>query len=227
LTAIGRSEGKDRYFTLTCSARIGTTLGVMDIAAIIPTIAVGLNPYVGLLLLAGIGITGHAVPGAGGIADLPIEVVAGLSAVSALALSVDLVLGNLIQFAPRVRSMSHLMALAAGGMVGALSASPEMGPAVSALVGAGGAWLVSWMVTCDAARASRSRAWVGLGHVPVLMVVSTLSAILVPLAVALPAITSVLAMASVAALAVPAYPAIRASLRDVARLPVNQRQPAL
>jgi hypothetical protein len=199
----------------------------MDITAIIPIIAVGLNPYVGLLLLAGIGITGHAVPGASGVADLPLGVVAALSVVCALALSVDLVLGNLIQFAPRVRSASQLMALAGGGMVGALSASSELGVPLGGVLGAMTAWLVSWMVTCDAARASHSPAWVGLGHVPVLMTASTLSAILVPLAVALPIATSVLAATCVGVLSVAAFPTVRGSMRDIARLRVNRRQPAL
>ena len=40
------------------------------------------------------------------------------------------------------------------------------------------------MITTLAARGSRSRAWVGLGHVPVLMAAATAAACIVPLALA-------------------------------------------
>src|SRR5207249_12331014 len=72
-----------------------------------------------------------------------------------------------------------------------------------ALVATGAAvlsWSVAAMLTSTAARASRSPAWVGLGHIPVLMSAATAAACIVPLGVAKPAIGLSLALIALSAL---------------------------
>jgi len=57
-----------------------------------------------------------------------------------------------------------------------------------ATIGAVVAWSVAAMLTAIAARASRSAAWIGLGHIPVLMAAATAAACIIPLALAKPGI---------------------------------------
>jgi hypothetical protein len=56
------------------------------------------------------------------------------------------------------------------------------------------------MLTATAARASRSAAWVGLGHIPLLMSAATAAACIVPLGVAKPGIGLGLALIALGAL---------------------------
>jgi hypothetical protein len=69
------------------------------------------------------------------------------------------------------------------------------------MMAAAGAWMVSKTVTALAARASRSPAWVGLGHIPVLMAATTTAACLLPLGLARPAAGMVPAVLTLAVLA--------------------------
>jgi len=101
---------------------------------------------------------------------------------------VDFVFGKFARFAPAVRRMSQLVAPFTGAL--AAASLTETGlplPAVAAF-GAMMAWVVAAMLTSVAARASRSAAWVGMGHIPILMAAATAAACIVPLALAKPLI---------------------------------------
>jgi hypothetical protein len=154
---------------------------------IVAAVAIGLNPYVGAFVFASLaGFTDHVVAN-DGFAGL--RGTAGLLALLfGLAAPLDLVLGKFVRFAPAVRRAGQILAPAAAALAVAYVARPDWPLAASAAGAAVVAWLVSTMVTSAAARASRSPAWVGMGHIPVLMAAATAAACIVPLGVAKPAI---------------------------------------
>jgi hypothetical protein len=151
---------------------------------LVAAVAIGLNPYVASLLLAG--LTGFAdrAPAGTLLATAPPGALRVAAVGFALALPVDLVLGKLVRFAPRLRQLSQLAAPAsAAAFAAGLTTSGLPRPAV-AVTAAVVAWVVAAALTATAARASRSPAWAGLGHVPVLMAAATAAAALVPLGLA-------------------------------------------
>jgi hypothetical protein len=80
------------------------------------------------------------------------------------------------------------------------------------------------MLTSTAARASRSAAWVGLGHVPIFMAATTAAACIVPLGLAKPAIGLSLAVIACATLLWATMSGQRAAVatrRAVRRLPAG------
>jgi hypothetical protein len=151
---------------------------------LVAAVAIGLNPYIGLFVLASLtAFTGH-VPQSELLAATPVWLVAAVAGLAGLAAPLDFVLGKFVRFAPAVRRASQLSAPAAGAFAAASVTQSDVSPALVAVVGAVVAWSTAAMLTSVAARASRSAAWVGLGHVPVLMSAATAAAIIVPLGLA-------------------------------------------
>jgi hypothetical protein len=168
---------------------------------IVAAVAIGLNPYVAALLLAG--LTGFAdrAPSGSLLATVPPGALRAAALCFALLLPVDLVLGKLVRFAPRLRQLSQVAAPAsAAAFAAGLTTSSLPRPAV-AVAAAVVAWVVAAALTATAARASRSPAWVGLGHVPVLMAAATAAAVLVPLGLAKVPVAAGLAAAALTLLA--------------------------
>jgi hypothetical protein len=167
---------------------------------LIAAVAIGLNPYAGAFVVAALSAFSGRVP----LGDFGTQVPAGLVAVAAillgLAIPVDFVLGKFVRFAPSVRRASQFVAPVAGAF---FTASVSRSDLPLPLVATGAAvisWSVAAMLTSLAARASRSAAWVGLGHIPVLMAAATAAACIVPLGVAKPAIGLGIAFIACAAL---------------------------
>jgi hypothetical protein len=99
---------------------------------------------------------------------------------------IDFVLAKFIRFAPSVRRMSQFVAPVASAF---FTASVSRSGLPLPLVAAGAAvlsWAIAAMLTSVAARASRSPAWIGLGHIPVFMSAATAASCIVPLGVAKP-----------------------------------------
>src|SRR5581483_9820087 len=134
---------------------------------LVATVAIGLNPYVGTFILAALAAFTRHVPGSGLFDAVPRETLVFIALVAGLAAPFDLVLSKFVRFAPRVRRVAQIAAPAALAAAGALIA-----------------WSIAAMLTAAAARASRSLAWVGLGHVPVLMAAATTAACIIPLGLA-------------------------------------------
>ncbi|MGI8422771.1 MAG: hypothetical protein ACR2NO_01405, partial [Chloroflexota bacterium] len=83
-----------------------------------------------------------------------------------------------------------------------------------AVVPVGGAvlsWSVAAMLTAIASRASQSAAWVGMGHIPVLMAAATAAACIVPLGLAKPVIGYALSGIAFLMLATSTFTALRHS----------------
>jgi hypothetical protein len=180
---------------------------------IIAAVAIGLNPYVGTFLLAALAaFTDHVPLGPLGAA-LPASVLALLAVVTGLAVPIDFVLGKFVRFAPAVRRTSQFVAPAGGGLLAASLTQSELPLALVA--GAGGflSWAIAAMLTSAAARASRSAAWVGLGHIPVLMAAATAAACIVPLGLAKTGLGLGLAGVAAAMLAWSTVSALRAAPR--------------
>lgn len=166
---------------------------------LVAVVAVGLNPYVGTFVLAALALFTRHLPAAGAGEALPPEALLAVWALAGLAAPLDFVLGKFVRFAPAVRRVSQVAAPLAGAVFAVRVTQAELPAALVAGAGAAGAWGVAALLT-RAAAASRSPAWVGLGHIPVLMGAATLAAIAVPLAVALPAVGVVLSLGAALAL---------------------------
>jgi hypothetical protein len=186
----------------------------------IAAVAIGLNPYVGTFVLAALAaFTGRLPEGALGAA-LPGGPMAALAILAGAAAPLDFVLCKFVRFAPRVRRYSQAIAPAAGALF-AVALTEHQAPLP--VVAAGGAllsWSVAAMLTGLAARASRSPAWVGLGHIPVLMSAATAAACIVPLALAKPGIGYGLVAATLSILfwsALAGRPAAQRLARSAAR----------
>jgi len=115
---------------------------------------------------------------------VPTAALAAVALLYGLAAAVDLVVGKLPRFAARARRISRIVAPATGAAFAAGLAAPDVPLPLLATGAALLAWLVDAMVGTAAARASRSPAWAGLGHIPVLLAATTTAAVMVPLAVA-------------------------------------------
>lgn len=151
-------------------------------------VAIGLNPFVGTFMLTTLAaFTRHVPEGAAG-AFLPGDVWSALAALTGMLIPVDVVLAKFVRFAPAVRRLSQACAAAGGALAATIVTQSELPLPVIAAGCALLAWLVAAMTTRAAARASRAAAWVGLGHIPVLMSAATAAACIVPLTVAKPVI---------------------------------------
>jgi hypothetical protein len=165
-------------------------------------VAIGLNPFVAALLLVNLAAFTDHVPGGTYLGAAPPGALPAVAVLLALAVALDLVLGKLVRFAPRVRQVSQLAAAGGGAVAAAGLTTSELPLPFVAAAAAVLAWAVAAALTATAARASRSPAWVGLGHVPVLTAAATGAAVLVPLGLVRPEIGAGLAAAAVALLAV-------------------------
>ena len=155
---------------------------------LIAAVAIGLNPYIGMFVLASLAAFTDHVPQGELMQVASIPALGAIAALYGLIAPVEFVFGKFARFAPAVRRMSQLVAPFTGAL--AAVSLTETGlplPAVAAF-GAVMAWVVAAMLTSISARASRSPAWVGLGHIPILMTAATAAACIVPLALAKPVI---------------------------------------
>lgn len=191
---------------------------------LIAATAIGLNPYIGMFVLAALAAFTDHVPQGFLLQGAPGLLLAGVAAVYGLAAPIDFVFGKFARYAPVVRRSSQLVAPFTGAL-GAVAVSDRDLPL--GLVAAGGAvlaWTMAAMLTFIAARASRSVAWIGLGHIPVLMAAATAAACIVPLGLAKPVIGYVLSAIAIMTLTgatlpallgrrAPATPAARTAIR--------------
>jgi hypothetical protein len=176
---------------------------------VIAAVAIGLNPYVGAFVLAAFAAFTGRLSGGEFAALVPVGLLTAATFVSGAAAPLDFVLSKFVRFAPHVRRCSQIVAPAAGGFFAAFVSD---GALPLPLVAAGGAllsWLVATMLTSIAARASRSPAWVGLGHIPVFMSAATAAACIIPLGLAKPAIGYGLVAATLSVLLWSVFAAMR------------------
>jgi hypothetical protein len=184
---------------------------------LVAAVAIGLNPYIGLFVIASLtAFTGH-VPQSALLSATPVWLVAAVAGLAGLAAPLDFVLGKFVRFAPAARRISQLSAPAAGAFAAASVTQSDVPPALVAVVGAVVAWSTASMLTSVAARASRSAAWVGLGHIPVLMAAATSAACIVPLGLAKPVIGYVLSAIAVSILGAYTLSSARGTLKSTAR----------
>ena len=153
---------------------------------LVAAVAIGLNPYVGTLVLAALAAYTDRLPPGDLLAAVPPAVLGAAALAAGLAAPADFVLGKFLRFAPQARRLSQLAAPAAGALFATSVSQSDLPLPVVAATTALLSWSVAVMLTAACARASRSPAWVGLGHVPVLMGAATAAACIVPLGVALP-----------------------------------------
>ena len=166
----------------------------------IAAIAIGLNPYIGAFILAALAAFTPRGPETAVLEATPQAVLIGLAALCGLVAPVDFILGKFVRFAPRVRRASQVVAPIGGGLASVAVSQTEL---PLPLVFAGGAaisWSVAALISTLAARGSRSRAWAGLGHVPILMAAATAAACIVPLALANTTLGMILALGTLVTL---------------------------
>jgi hypothetical protein len=167
---------------------------------ILAAVAIGLNPFAATFVLAALAAFTARVPRGALLEAVPAEALGAIAIVAGLAMPLDFVLAKFVGAAPHVRRVSQFAAPVSGALFAAgLTRSDVPLPLVVAGT-AVLAWLVAAMVTAAAARASRSPAWVGLGHIPVLMAAATAAACIVPLGLARTPLGLGLAAVSVTAL---------------------------
>jgi len=167
---------------------------------IIASVAIGLNPYVGAFLVAALSAFSGRVPLGEFGSNVPPSVITVAAVLLGLALPVDFILGKFVRFAPSVRRTSQYVAPVAAAFFTACISRSELPLALVACGSAVLSWAVATMLTGFAARASRSAAWVGLGHIPVLMAAATAAACIVPLGMAKLGIGLTLALIAVTGL---------------------------
>jgi hypothetical protein len=149
-------------------------------------VAVGLNPYAGAVVLAALAAFTSGVPLSETGAVVPGAMWVLAAVLYGAAMPVDFVLSKFARLAPRLRSVSHILAPLTAG----LAATTVQQSALPTPLVAAGAALIAWglniTVTANAARVSRSPEYSGLGHIPVLMSAAVGGACIVPLGLALP-----------------------------------------
>jgi len=149
---------------------------------VVAAVAVGLNPYVAAGMLAVLAAHTTHVPNGPLLGVVPAGALAAVAVFFGLAAAVDLVVGKLLRFAAAARRISRVVAPAAGAVFAAGLAAPDLPLPLVVAGAASTAWLVDVMVGTAAERASRSPAWAGMGHIPVLMAATTVAAVMVPIA---------------------------------------------
>ncbi len=155
---------------------------------LIAAVAIGLNPYIGMFVLAALAAFTTHVPGGVVMESTSMPMLGAVALIYGLAAPFDFVFGKFVRFAPAVRRLSQLLAPFSGALAAVTLTDSGLPLAVVASGGAVLAWTVAAMLTSIAARASRSAAWVGMGHIPVLMAAATSAACIIPLALAKPGI---------------------------------------
>ena len=192
---------------------------------LIAAVAIGLNPYIGMFVLAALAAFTTHVPEGAFMQVASIPMLGAVAALYGLAAPIDFVFGKFVRFAPLVRRTSQLVAPFSGALAAVSLTETGLPLPAVALFGAFTAWSVAAMLTSIAARASRSAAWIGLGHIPILMAAATAAACIVPLALAKPSIGYALSGIALATLGgsclaglrtTRTAPAARAALRSAA-----------
>ena len=178
---------------------------------LIAAVAIGLNPYIGMFVLASLAAFTTHVPGGAMMELTSIPMLGAVAVLFGLAAPFDFVFGKFVRFAPVVRRMSQLLAPFSGALASVTLTESGLPLAIVATGGAVLSWSVAAMLTSVAARASRSAAWVGLGHIPVLMSAATAAACIIPLALAKPGIGYALSGIAFLTLATFTLQALRAS----------------
>ena len=184
---------------------------------LIAAVAIGLNPYIGLFVLAALAAFTTHVPEGALMEVTSIPMLGAVALISGLAAPFDFVFGKFVRFAPLVRRASQLLAPFAGALAAVTVTESQLPLAVVATGGAVIAWSVAAMLTSVAARASRSAAWVGMGHISVLMAAATSAACIVPLGLAKPVIGYALSGIAFMTLATVTIGALRATATVQAR----------
>jgi hypothetical protein len=182
---------------------------------VVAAVALGLNPYIGMFVLAALAAATTHVPQGVLLGLAPAAVVGGIALLAGLAAPVDFVLGKFTRFAPAVRRASQTVAPVAGGLSATALTTSDLPLPLVAAGGAFTSWAVAALLTHWAAQASRSPAWVGLGHIPVLMGAATTSAIMVPLGLANPVIGYVLSALTISVLVGVGLTGLRAATTPV------------
>lgn len=155
---------------------------------LIAAVAIGLNPYIGTFVLAALAAFTTHVPQGALFSVTPGLLVCAVAALAGVAAPIDFVLGKFVRFAGPVRRTSQFVAPIAGALGATAVTTSSLPLPLIAAVAAVTSWLVAVLLTEWAARASRSAAWVGLGHIPVLMAAATAAACMIPLGLAKPGI---------------------------------------
>ena len=155
---------------------------------LVAAVAIGLNPYIGMFVLAALAAFTTHVPEGALMQAASMPMLGAVAILFGLAAPFDFVFGKFVRFAPVVRRISQLVAPFSGALAAVTLTETGLPLAVVATIGAVLSWSVAAMLTSIAARASRSPAWVGMGHIPVLMASATAAACIVPLALAKPGI---------------------------------------
>lgn len=180
---------------------------------LIASVAIGLNPYIGVFVLAALAAFTAHVPQGMLVEVASVPLLGAVAALYGLAAPVDFVLGKFVRFAPSVRRMSQLVAPFSGAFAAVSLTDSGLPLPLVAAFGAAMSWAVAAMLTSTSARASRSPSWIGLGHIPILMAAATAAACILPLALAKPAIGYVLSYLTLATLLGSTLLALRGSLR--------------
>ena len=179
---------------------------------LIAAVAIGLNPYIGMFVLASLAAFTTHVPGGAMMEITSIPMLGAVALLFGLAAPFDFVFGKFVRFAPVVRRLSQLLAPFSGALAAVTLTESGLPLAVVAAGGAVLSWSVAAMLTSAAARASRSAAWVGMGHIPVLMSAATAAACIIPLALAKPGIGYALSGIAFLTLSTVSLQALRASV---------------
>jgi len=174
-------------------------------------VAIGLNPYIGMFVLASLAASTTHVPQGALMEVTSIPLLGAVAILCGLAAPFDFVFGKFVRFAPLVRRLSQLLAPFSGALAAVTVTETELPLAVVASGGAVLSWSVAAMLTAIASRASQSAAWVGMGHIPVLMAAATAAACIVPLGLAKPVIGYALSGIAFLMLATSTFTALRHS----------------
>jgi hypothetical protein len=155
---------------------------------LLAAIAIGLNPYAGVFVLASLATFTDHVALSPVMAGVPTTLVGLVAVLAGAALPLDLVLSKFVRFAPGLRRTGQLISPLAAGLGAAAVQQSELPVPLVAAGGAIVAWAIMATVTLVASRYSRDPAWIGLGHIPVLMCTATGAACIIPLGLAEPAL---------------------------------------
>jgi|GEM_PF-5919293 len=144
-------------------------------------IAAGLNPYVTALMVAALAGLTSRVQLTGPLAGVDPTMWRTAIAVAAILAGIDLTVWKLRRRFIMMRLASFGFAVVAGGG-GAVTGIGDGGdPLVVAVAGAFVAASMSVAVTYVARASMASRAWLRIGHIPVMMVATVVAAVAVPL----------------------------------------------
>lgn len=144
-------------------------------------IAAGLNPYVATLVVAALTGLASRVELTGPFADVDPVAWRAMIGAAALLAAVDLTLGKLRHRFVLMRWASLATSVTSGAAGAVVGVGDGADPLIAAASGAIGATVTSLAVTRVARATMDARAWMRLGHIPVMMGATVIAAIIVPL----------------------------------------------